>query len=283
MASKKNTKKQNGDQDALSKTVISRKSGKKCEVVLTSLSYKDIVSEHFSAATTKVSGFNNLVDNFQKENNCVEIIEKKKQSNNETKVEYFFDSKKIKIKLWPIMMDHTTDNVLSLFTNKPCRNCHHQYETHPIGCPVSYFPHDPSPENPKRIKIESFLKENNFPMDKTDFFETEFMFCSFPCIKSYIMSFLSKNPQSYKYTNSLSYMYLLYKKIFNVTGNEILIPSANPIEALACYGGHLKIDEYRDCIGVLKFDHTIATKRPFMFTTSSYLEESDCIIKSSII
>ena len=250
----------------------SQKTNKKCELLFTSLCYKDVVSEHFGTATTKITGFTSS-SNHHKENNNVEIVDKKKQNISDTRAEYFFDSKKSKVKLWPIMMDRTTDNVLSLFTNKPCRNCHKPYETHPLGCPISYFSHDPSPENPKRIKIESFLKENNFSTDGTDYFGTEQMFCSFPCMKSYIMSFLSKNPQSYRYTNALSYMYLLYKKIFDIKDNEITIPCANPIEVLTCYGGHMNIEEYRDCMGVLKFDHTITTKRPFMFTNISYLEE----------
>jgi len=280
MTSKNSGKKQKS-QDTAHTPSNSQKNNRKCELLFTSVSYKDIVSEHFGTATTKISG-SSVSLGHHKENNNVELIDKKKQPTNDTRAEYFFDSKKSKVKLWPIMMDHTTDNVLSLFTNKPCRNCHQPYESHPLGCPISYFPHEPSPENPKRIKIEAFLKENNFSTDETDYFGTEQMFCSFPCMKSYILYFLSINPQSYKYTNALSYMYLLYKKIFNITGNEILIPSANPIEVLSCYGGHLNIDEYRECMGVLKFDHTVTTKRPLMFATSSYLEESECLVKKVV-
>lgn len=272
MSSKKKVVNQSDEeQPVIVKNTAPRKNNKKCELVFTSLSYKDIVSEHFGAATTTISG-SQLNKHVQKENSGLEIVDKKKQ-NFETRAEYFFDSKKNKIKFWPIMIDHSKDNILSLFTNKPCRNCHHPYETHPIGCPIAYFPHDPAPNNPKRIIMESFLKENNFPTDRTDFFETEHMFCSFPCVKSYILSFLSKSPQSYKYTNALSYTYLLYKKIFGIKGNENLIPCAHPIEVLLSYGGHLKIEEYRECMGILSFDHTITTKRPFMFTNTSYLEE----------
>jgi len=190
-----------------------------------------------------------------------------------THSEYFFDSKKNKIKIWPIMMDQTTNDVLVLYTNKPCKNCHHSYDTHPIGCPIKYIPHHPDSNDPKRKKIEKFLNDHNFSYDSTDYFEVEHLFCSFPCTKSYIMNKLSIAPSSYRYTNALTYLSLLYKKLFSLKVATI-IPSAHNIDSLLVYGGHLSITEYRNTIGILQFDKLVTTKRPIMFASFSYMEET---------
>ena len=50
----------------------------------------------------------------------------------------FLDTKKQKIKAWPIMVD-TANTLLPLYTSRRCRNCHHSYSTHPIGCPLKYI------------------------------------------------------------------------------------------------------------------------------------------------
>jgi hypothetical protein len=187
--------------------------------------------------------------------------------------EYFFDSKKNKVKIWPTMVDRTTNDILTLYTNKPCKNCHHPYDTHPIGCPIKYVPHHSDPNDPKRKKIEKFLSDNNFLYDSTDYFEVEHLFCSFPCVKSYIMKRLSITPSSYKYTNALTYLTLLYKKLFSLKTAPI-IPSAHDTDSLLAYGGHLSISEYRNTMGLLQFDKFVNTKRPIMFSSFSYMEET---------
>jgi len=200
---------------------------------------------------------------------------------------YFLDNKKNQVKLWPNMIDITVKGPLPLYTNIPCRNCHQPYTTHPLGCPIRYNPNN-SDNSPIKKQIEKFLKENNFSTISNDYFETEYMFCTIPCIKSYILTCLSKN-SSCKYGDSLTYLTLMYKKI-NENSNfleesknsslnsEILpiIPAAQPIEILKTNGGHLSIEEYRSCSGILQYNETVNIKRPLMFSSSILFQES-CI------
>lgn len=234
--------------------------------VLTSISLSDIIKDHFEGVTTKKNTTNKSHDNIT---DFIEDVPEVDISFISNRSENFLDTKKIKRKLWPIMIDCAEDCIIPTRVDKPCRNCHHKYETRPLGCPVEYYPHKDD-DTVERTRIKNFLKKNNFSTDKTDFFETEGLFCSFPCVKSYIMTCLSLYPLSSKYMNALSYLTILYKKLLGGSGN---IPSALPLETLKCYGGHLNIDEYRSNAGVLTFDQAVTTKRPLMFARTSFLEE----------
>lgn len=251
--------------DKISKPNPKSSNPKECKLVITGLSYTSILHQHMGIAPV--------------EKNNVEYIENREdlrnthQNEEKIRAEYFLDSKKNRIKLWSTMVDRTSNDILPLYTDKPCRNCHHSYETHPLGCPIKYIQHCSDPNDPKRKKIEKFLKDNNFVFDSTDYFETECMFCSFPCIKSFIMYKLSITPSSYKYTNALTYLSLLYKKLFSVKISP-MIPSAHDIDALLCYNGHLSISEYRNTMGLLQFDKSVNYRRPIMFTSFSYIEET---------
>lgn len=197
-------------------------------------------------------------------NSCVTIPEKR--------AVYFLDSKKNKIKLWPTMIDITNDIILPLYTTNPCRYCHHTYTTNPLGCPIKYYPH--SSNNESKIKqIEAFLNKHNLPSKSTDYFETEQMFCRLSCVKSYIYDCISKNPMSYKYCNSLSYLTLMFKKINDIDGIPQNIPLSPPIEVLESYGGHLSIDAYHKSIETVQYEVTINVKKPIMFSASAYIEE----------
>ncbi len=189
----------------------------------------------------------------------------------EKKAVYFLDAKKNKIKLWPVMIN-TSIGILPLMSDKPCRNCHHTYSTCPIGCPIQYYPHIVE-DSPRKIQIQTFLRENNFQSQLTDYFVTEHMFCTLPCVRAYIFSCLSKNPMSRKYGDSLSYLLLMFKKLNNIEGIPENIPIAPMIETLVNYNGHLKIDEYRNLNDVLHY-FTINIKRPIMFASCGYIEEN---------
>jgi hypothetical protein len=286
MPPKKNTKSGEDitqNDSSLKKEVIVTKrvkNNKDCRLVITGISYKDIVNEHFRKVNSHVNSSVNFdvhdVSEVLKkkiQNKSIEFIDTPHPNIDHSTIqpEYFLDSKKNKIKLWPTMIDKTTDGVLALYTNKPCKNCHHTYETHPIGCPIKYVPHNTN--DIMRAKIENFLKSNNIACESTDYFEVEHMFCSFPCVKSYIIYKLSTNPSSYKYTNALTYLTLLYKRLFSLK-TAVSIPCAHDIDTLQAYGGHLSIAEYRDTVGILQFDRLTNAKRPLMFASLSYIEET---------
>ena len=244
-------------------------------IKITGVSYEDVINIHFGTSST-------VVDDNQRSTPLnkipsVSIVENTDKSDKENEVysrhkpEYFLDSKKHRVTLWPSMIDTHSNGMLPLYTNKPCRNCHHPYTTHPIGCPIKYHPHTEGVSE-TRAMVEEFLRNNNFSSKTMDYFETERMFCSLPCVKSYIISCLSKHPLSNKYGNCLTYLSLMYRKMNN-TDKVTIIPEAHPIETLTAYDGHLSIEDYRSSFGTLRFDETISTKRPLMFASFSYMEE----------
>ena len=185
----------------------------------------------------------------------------------------FLDSKKNKIKLWPVMIDITQKGNLPFYTDKPCRYCHHCFNTHPIGCPVRYNPDIIDKNSDEYKRVIDFLNKYNFNTESTDFFETEHLFCSWPCVKAYILNMLSTNSMSQKYTESLSYLTLMYKKVNDLKGDIYKIPVAPPIDILEAYGGHLTIDEYRSSFGTIDYKSTVNIRRPYMFSCSQYIEE----------
>ncbi len=259
---------------------------------LNHFSPRDVICSHFGGVTTTVDvnqKSDKLTGDLEHKNNAnVEMIKPSKEINLQdmlhendeigNRVVHFFDSKKMKVKLWPIMFANSANDVVPVYTDKPCRSCHHSYTNHPIGCPLVYHPNIIDKNCEKYKQITSFLTKNNFPITTTDYFETEAMFCSWPCLKSYIFTCLSINPHSRKYKNSLSYMGLMYKKIHNVKIKLNDIPLAPPIDMLQAYLGHQTIEEYRASFGVLKFSDTSSPFRPFMFPVISYVEETRTIL-----
>lgn len=270
-------------------------------ITLKSISAKELINTHFGGITTTILSEIDDTDESLDTKPVQKQISKKdrvaifgvkdkfkdidilhENDKMSKRVQYFFDIKKNKVKVWPVMVD-TQKGSLPLYTNKPCRNCHHTYDTHPYGCPIRYNPHIPttvisnvhnSSSVVLRDRVIAFLIENNLPADTNDFFETEQMFCCLPCVKSYILSCLSNNSKAYKYKKSLSYLTLMYKKIYGITGIPSIIPRAGPIEILDTYGGHLTIEEYRASIGLLHYEHTPNIRRPYMYSSSDYIEET---------
>lgn len=246
------------------------------------LSFLNIVSLHFGNISTY------LVDNHKASKILVNSpIYTKSDIYHENdafakRILFFFDTKKEKVKLWPVMVDSNKESVLPLYTKYPCRNCHHSFDGHPIGCPIHYHPHTQmhtlsnvhtSHKVQIRDQIVSFLEKNNLTVETNDFFETEKSFCSFPCVKSYILECLSNNSKAYRYQKSLSYLTLLYKKLYDVNILSLDIPIAPPIDILDTYGGHLTINEYRETFGVLKYTDNHNIKRPYMFSSTGFVEE----------
>jgi len=250
------------------------------KIELCGINVRDVINKHYSNGSddsiTNVTKSNLVLINSVGEISLSDLL----HEDNKIGIEplFFFDSKKRRIKIWPIMIDQK-QKTLPLFTNKPCRFCHHSYNTHPIGCPIKYH-HLKETGSDDFKKINRFLKENNLSTETNDFFETEHMFCSWPCVKAYIFLCLSQNPHSHRYKNSLSYLSLMYKKIMgSVTPPKI--PTAGPIELIDTYGGHLTIEEYRLSFGILDYEMTINSNcpsvfRPYMFPSSKQIEERRC-------
>ena len=254
---------------------MSRKNVKNTLLRFTGILYEEVINLHFGSSSTRIES--TLREPIKSRSNVVEITDEEPSVISNKEAEYFLDSKKRKVKLWPIMKDVTSNGTLPLYTNKPCRNCHHPYVTHPVGCPIKYYPHDPIISTGAHMSMHDFIKKNNFSSDTTEYFETQYMFCSFPCVKSFILDMLAKNSLSSRYGNSLTYLTLMFMKMNSYDSESrngvTHIPKADSIDNLIVYGGHLTIDEYRLSFGNMVYNETISIKKPIMFATSSYVEE----------
>jgi len=185
-----------------------------------------------------------------------------------TKGSYMFiDSHKHKIKNWVNMWDFQQNQSIPRYTTKKCWWHKDTFNTHPIGCPVLYRPNITHGE--KKIAFDKKMEENNITCETNDYFETEGIFCSFPCVKSYIMEMCKKNSGN-KYHESCTLLTLLYYKIF---GTIIDIPPAGTWKVLKDWGGHLTNDEYIQTLGKLTYKETTNIRRPYMYCSSAYIKE----------
>ena len=186
----------------------------------------------------------------------------------------FIDPNKEKIRLWVNMVDIYTNGALPRYTTKKCfGNCRSKFKSHPIGCPLRYncISEDKSSKVSKldRERIVNKFKEANLPDDTTDFFETEGIFCTFPCIKAYILDQLSRT-KSPKYKKSLTLLTLLYLKLVGVI---CTIPTAGSWKLTTDWGGHMSPPEYRSTTGLLEYTETVNIRRPYMFCSSNWIRE----------
>jgi len=175
---------------------------------------------------------------------------------------YFLDNRKIQNKFWRNLIDITTTGPLPHTTENPCWWCRNTFSTNPIGCPLKYNPH-----KEENTKIDEKFKKAGIKTSTNDFFETEGLFCSFPCCKAFIID----QKSCVKYKESLALLSLLLIKLY---GKIVEIPTAPSWKIIKEYGGHLTIEEYRATFGKLEYTLTVNMRRPYMFCSSSYIEES---------
>lgn len=180
--------------------------------------------------------------------------------------QYFLDSKKNRRKMWLHMVDFARDGPLPSCTDIPCMWCREPFITCPLGIPVSFLASDS--QSRERKNIMKKCKNMNIPIDSTfEFFETDGVYCSFPCIKSQILQEYS-NP---RYKNSLSLLSLLYMKLFDQHVHTI--PSAPSWKLLSRWGGHMTVEEWRSSFDRIVYNQTINIMKPLMFPLSSMHEE----------
>jgi hypothetical protein len=254
---------------------------------ITDISVQEIINLHFgiSEKSSKNTNVVYISETFSKKSDENSAKRKSEihlpplfineQEKNNKKLTCFLDAKKNKVKLWPIMIDVNGTGVLPIITNKPCRNCHHTFDTKPLGCPIKYIPDIKDDKNPLKLQFLEFFKNCNYQFDSTYCFGTEKLFCSRSCIKSYILECLSVDPLSTKYNNALSYLTIMAGKLYNLPYQKIRC--ADSIDALEAYGGHLTISEFRNPDKEAIYELSINMKRPVMFSCVSYVEEHSTI------
>jgi len=181
---------------------------------------------------------------------------------------YFLDNHKQKMKYWVNMIDVTQGMALPMYTTKPCWWHRAPFKTHPLGIPIRYSPHHQ--EGLEKNRLDERFQELNYSSETNEFFETIGMVCSFPCMKAYILDQLSRNRSS-RFKESLTLMTLLYSKMF---GKIITIPTAPPWKIQIDWGGHLTPKEYTSTFGRLEYTETVNVRRPYMFSSSGYIQET---------
>lgn len=180
----------------------------------------------------------------------------------------FLDSHKNQIRYWPNMVDGNSGGVLPRMSNKPCWWCRCCFTSAPVGCPLRYNSSKTSGIDKDRM-VER-LSKNNLPTDTTDYFETEGIFCSFPCTKAYIIS----QGTSALYKESLTLLTLLCKILYNTDPLSSPIPVAPSWKLLKEYGGHLTINQFRSSFSRIEYRETVNVRRPYMYCSSKYISET---------
>lgn len=237
-------------------------------LVLHDTNARDVLYGHYCASN---KGDIELIITDEDETNSEPVTRPSK----ENKTMVFSDVNKEQIRYYINMIDSIHDDVVPRFTNAPCWWCRSPFKSNSVACPIRYC-RDLSPDdegidalNYKRIQEK--LKQANLPSDTNDFFETEGLFCSFPCVKAYIIDQLSRT-KSGKYKRALTLLTFMYQKLMN-PDNVAVIPSAPHWKMLSDYGGHLTVDEFRLIHGNYEYEETVNVKRPYMYTCSSYFQE----------
>lgn len=205
---------------------------------------------------------------------------------------WFLDVHKTKTKYWVNMIDvlqrdstpkddgdHPVKgglvSTLPQQTSRPCWHCRHTFTTRVWGCPLKYN-HCTNNSIERGYVEKKFSKSKVLTLEGTrlsgcsprvDFFETEGIFCSPPCVKAYILD----QGVNARYKDSSTLLSLLY---FKMTGVKVEhIPRAPSWKQLVEYGGHLTIKDYRATFGKLEYSETVSVRRPYMFCSSKYIEE----------
>lgn len=185
----------------------------------------------------------------------------KNEEDNDYSVSFIGNQKNI-IKNWMPMFDVFSKGPLPLKTNIKCWHCRNNFNTLPIGCPIKY--------NRASEDLKNFLENGNFVYNSSYYYETEGIFCSFSCVKSYIQEQNFKFPTRYIDSNAylLDIYQILQPEEFKKDPN---IKFAKSWKELKDYGGYKSIEDLRND-STCAFE-TINVKRPFMFSNCVLFEE----------
>ena len=177
----------------------------------------------------------------------------------------FYDSYKSEVKYNQILKD--VNGIYPPYTRKPCWWCRHPFQTSPLGCPLKFIPQPD--EELKAERLNSYFETYNIKNDGDGVFEAEGIFCSFPCLKSYILSEISITCSSV-YKESLTLLSLLYKFYY---GKNAIIPVAGDWRIIQPFGPKT-IEEFRKQATTHNFTRTLNVRRPYLFSSQFYIEES---------
>jgi len=166
------------------------------------------------------------------------------------------------------ILSQSYDNlILPSITKKPCWNCRRNFTNRPIGAPLRFHSINSTQYKTfEKERFKNFLAINNLPSNIVEFFETEGIFCWFPCAKRYCINQIKMG--RLEFTESLGLLTLLFSKLF---GKMLDIPIGISFMHLVENGGHVvdintSIDRYR----YIDIDNV---QKPLMFFTPRYYHE----------
>ena len=174
--------------------------------------------------------------------------------------EYFYDPHKAPNKVWVTMYSFTHHGrQLPLYTKKPCWWCHHSFSSSPLGCPLEFC-------SGKKSLPKEYASTITDVEKSAEFFITDGLFCSYPCVLSYIHS----KRMNTRYKRSTGLLSLMYSKTH---GGLAIIPRAPEISILENYGGHLTIDEYRSGFGRFVYEKMPNRRYPVLVPSGEMYHE----------
>jgi hypothetical protein len=159
-----------------------------------------------------------------------------------------------------------------------CFWCRHPFETRPIGCPIKYvstkvvkkyysniskdvYTIKEDVTTTRKNIIDSTAESDDIQTTNNTYYETDGVFCSFNCCKSYI----TENKHNTMYNNSS----LLLNRLFNtIMGTKTTVINPAPHwRLLNHYGGHLNIVQFRESFNKIDYDYHGTTNTFFPIGT----------------
>lgn len=183
-----------------------------------------------------------------------------------TRYTMFVDNKQMQTKVWFTMHDYLR-GPLPITTDKPCWWCKDTFNTCPLGVPIKHIKYENGTFRSEVVLGN--MKRLNIHIDEDkhhDYFITDGIVCSFPCMKAYILD----NSTNIMYKESMTLMSSLFIAIY---GKLEIIPAAGNWRTIDKWLGHLSIEEFRSTYCRLVYTTTQNIKRPIMFPAGSCIEE----------
>ncbi len=239
----------------------------------------DIVKIHLKYDIELAQNTIDVKDNTNSTTKLSELSSEKGTQQNT--VSFLDESKKLHV-CSVSMIDFSSKKDINLLRYH-CFWCKHPFDTNPIGCPIKYVSKQVIKKYYSNISKDTYtIKENVTPsritnINNTDqelninnqsYYETDGVFCSFNCCKSYI----AENKHNTIYNNSD----LLLTRLFNtiMDTKTATISPAPHWRLLQHYGGHLNIVQFRESFNKIDYDyHGITKNLPIFYPIGLLYEE----------
>ena len=164
------------------------------------------------------------------------------------------------------MIDFNAKMNINLFRYH-CYWCKNPFETKPIGCPINYVSEQAIKKYHSHISKDTYTIKENITTNRKDkikdekiifenypYYETDGVFCSFNCCKSYIL----ENKHERMYDNSIMLLTKMYNEITH-TKNGVISPAPH-WRNLDQYGGNLNIMQFRDSFNKIDYEYQGTSK-----------------------